>query len=195
MLHLFSLFKPHAPRINPCRIEDAALLCGYFSLGTSMWVGIASIAVGAAGTLYGANAQKKANQSAQNANQAQQDKQNDFAWNNWLMTKGIQPNTPLAAGTMPSRGGYSAVNVRLPLWATMKMPSTSTSGKAASAANRVRLTGTAASPSIAGADGQSAEPGKKGRGITLDPLNLMGDRPRTARNLVKTTLDPLGLFG
>jgi hypothetical protein len=162
---------------------------------SSLWIGLGAIAVGTAGTLYSTNAQKKANQSAQNANQAQQDKQNDFSWNAWLMSKGVQPNAPLTAGTMPTPGGYSAVNTKLPLWATMKMPSTSTSGKAASAANRVRLTGTAASPSIAGADGQSAEPGKKGRGITLDPLNLMGDRPRTAGNLVKTTLDPLGLFG
>lgn len=101
----------------------------------------------------GISEQKKANAAAQAANKETQDSQNTLAWNNYLMARGIQPNSPAAPGVVPGPGGYSAVNTRLPLWATMKMPATSTSGSTSS--NRVRLTGTARMPSIAGAEGLS----------------------------------------
>lgn len=160
-----------------------------------MWTAIGVGVLGAGTTLYGINAQKKANQSATNANKEAQDEQNLLAWNNYLLTRGIQPKTPAAPGVVPGPGGYSAVNTRLPLWATMKMPATSNS--AATSGNRVRLTGTARAPSIAGADGAStgiASSDRKALPGIVDPLNLMGSEPRTLGNLAKRALDPLGIF-
>ena len=86
---------------------------------SSLWVGIGALVVGAGTSLYSANAQKKASQAATNANVASQDKVNDSAWTAWLMSKGIQPTTPVSAGTIPTAGNYSAINTRLPIWANV----------------------------------------------------------------------------
>ena len=87
------------------------------SHATSLWIGIASLAVGAGTAYYGAQQQKKAVNSANNANASLQQNQNDQSWTNYLATRGISPTTPVLAGQMPSAGGYTAINTRLPLWA------------------------------------------------------------------------------
>ena len=92
------------------------------------WVAIAiggSALLGAGASIYGANKQSQANSSANDANVAAQNKQNDSAWQNWLMSKGLASNTPLTAGTMPTASQGYAVNTRLPLWATMPVQTTS----------------------------------------------------------------------
>ncbi len=115
-------------------------LGGWF---TMMWVGIGSVVVGAAGTLYGANAQKTANNKAMDANVAAQDKQNNSAWTNWLMSRGIQPNSPVQAGVTPGPGQYTAVNTKLPLWATMSVPVGGGNAPGGLGGTRIKLTGTA----------------------------------------------------
>lgn len=83
---------------------------------------VAAAVIGAGASAYGANKQAKSNASAQAQNAALQKEQNDASWANWLMTRGITPTTPVAAGTMPTAGNYTANNTRLPLWATMQRP-------------------------------------------------------------------------
>lgn len=78
--------------------------------------------VGAGAALYGANKQSKDNKAAQDQNAQLQREQNNSSWVNWLMTRGMQPTGPVQAGQVPQAGQYSAVNTRLPLWATMNMP-------------------------------------------------------------------------
>lgn len=84
------------------------------------WVAVAVAAIGAGTTLYGANKQAKANAAAQNQNIASQDTQNQAAWGNYLMTRGIAPTSPVQPGVLPQPGGYQVVNTKLPLWATIK---------------------------------------------------------------------------
>lgn len=75
--------------------------------------------LGAGLTLVGDNQQNGANNAAQNTNLAAIDKINSSNWTNYLMTRGISPKTPVAAGVLPAQGQYTAVNTRLPLYATM----------------------------------------------------------------------------
>ncbi len=75
--------------------------------------------IGGVATLVGNNQQNVANNAAQDANLAAIDKINNSAWTNYLMTRGISPNKPVAAGVLPPKGQYTAVNTRLPLYATM----------------------------------------------------------------------------
>lgn len=83
------------------------------------WVAVGTAVLGAGTTLYGINAQKKANQATAETNAETQDKQNRAAWSNWLMTKGIAPTTSVEAGVMPTAGKYTAVNTKLPFWANV----------------------------------------------------------------------------
>lgn len=95
----------------------------HLSRATMAWVAVGSAVLGAGTSIYGANQQKKANQSAQNQNAALQREQNDAAWSNWLMTRGVAPTTPVSAGVMPTAGNSTAVNTRLPYWATVNVQS------------------------------------------------------------------------
>jgi hypothetical protein len=90
-----------------------------FSHATMMWVGIGSAALGAGASIYGASQQRTANNRAQDTNARLQQQQNDQAWANWLMTRGVAPTSPVAAGVMPTAGNYRAVNTRLPIWASV----------------------------------------------------------------------------
>lgn len=84
-----------------------------------LWVGIGSAVLGAGASIYGANKQAGAIQDANQQNTALQQQQNNSAWVNWLMSRGVAPTSPVPAGVMPAPGGYTAVNTRLPIWATM----------------------------------------------------------------------------
>lgn len=83
------------------------------------WVAVAVTTVGVGANLVGQNAQKKANNAAIAANQNAQTTQNNAAWTNYLMSRGIAPTSPVAAGVLPGAGQYRAVNARLPLWANV----------------------------------------------------------------------------
>lgn len=85
------------------------------------WVAAAVAAVGVGTSLYGASQQRKANSQAQDQNARLQEQQNTSQWTNWLMSRGVAPTSPVAPGVMPTEGNYSAVNTRLPLWATVNL--------------------------------------------------------------------------
>lgn len=87
--------------------------------GWFTWVGVAiggSALIGAGTSIYGANKQAKANASAQQQNAALQAKQNQLAWQNYLIQRGILAPTA-QPGEIPS-SNFTPVNTRLPLWAT-----------------------------------------------------------------------------
>lgn len=90
------------------------------SAATATAVGLGG--AGLATNLIGQNQQRVANDRATRENQAALTGQNNSAWTNWLMSRGIAPTTPVAAGVMPQAGQYKAVNTKLPLWATTRTP-------------------------------------------------------------------------
>ena len=166
------------------------------------WAAIAvggAALIGAGASIYGANKQAKSNQAAQEQNAEAQDKQNAAAWANWLMTRGVAPTSPTAAGQMPS--SYSAVNTRLPLWATISQnkPSAGTpflvkKGSAVAAptyklgaAPQFAPAGSASADTSASNGSKSPGTGQKLANL-LDPLNVS-----VGKN--KNFLDPLGIFG
>ncbi len=96
------------------------------------WVAVGVSALGLAANVAGQNKQQSASDAAtaQNAtnvadtnaqNAANVKAQNDQAWTNYLLQRGLSTGGVVPAGTMPSSG--QAVNTRLPLWATVNVPS------------------------------------------------------------------------
>lgn len=94
-----------------------------------IWGALTVAAIGAGASLYGANKQNIANNKAIDANVKAQDTQNAAQWTNWLMSRGIAPTSPVAAGVMPTAGNYTAVNQRLPLWANVSPTRTATANQ------------------------------------------------------------------
>lgn len=91
-------------------------------------VGVGSMVVGAGVSMYGANKQRQATKDAQKANQTEQDKQNNAAWVNYLMQRGIAPTSSVETGVIPQAGNYQAVNTRMPLWMTVSRARTTPAG-------------------------------------------------------------------
>jgi hypothetical protein len=90
------------------------------------WVAAAVVGsslIGAGVSMYGANKQSQDNAHAQDVNAQQQGQQNNAAWTNWLMTRGVAPNPggSFTSGQLPGPGESRAVNTRLPLWANVRM--------------------------------------------------------------------------
>lgn len=72
--------------------------------------------IGAGASIYGANKQSKDQKSADATNRAAIEKQNQDAWQGYLLQRGISaPGTP--TGVLPANG--TPTNTRLPLWANM----------------------------------------------------------------------------
>jgi len=87
---------------------------GVTAAGVAAAAGVAGVGM----SLYGSAQQRKANAKAQDANQAQFDKSQNQNWINYLLTRGINPGSnPVTTGVIPTTG-TTAVNTRLPLWAT-----------------------------------------------------------------------------
>lgn len=151
--------------------------------GTALALSAAAAGVGA--TLYGANKQAKANQSAQNANIAQQDKQNDAAWTAWLMSKGVQPTSSVTYGTMPAAGASKAVNTRLPLWANVNFstssPGTSGGGIRLVKKGAPRTTGITGLAPVPGATAPMTTPASRTGGPSMP--GGIGFQPITAGDL------------
>lgn len=84
-----------------------------------MWVGIGTAVLGAGTTLYGANKQAKAISSANASNQEAVDKQNQSDWNNYLLQRGIYTGGSATTGSIPTNA--TAVNTRMPLWASVNV--------------------------------------------------------------------------
>lgn len=94
-------------------------------------------------------------QAANNENQALQAKQNQSAWAAYLMSRGVNPNGA-ETGTIPSNP--QAINSKLPLWATWKIPATpGTAGNPGTTTPRRLVRRTAATP--AGVFSGGATPG------------------------------------
>lgn len=116
------------------------------------WIAAAVVAVGAGATIYGANKQAKAVESANNTNAELQKDQNQSAWAAYLMSRGVNPNGA-ATGTIPSNP--QAINAKFPLWATWTVPATSGTPGTSTPRRLVRRTASAgvgpvATPSPAG---------------------------------------------
>lgn len=78
-------------------------------------------AVGVGTTLYGANAQKKAQAGANAQNAANTKTENLSAWQSYLISRGVDPSSVTEAGQLP-QAGAKAINTRMPLWATYSQP-------------------------------------------------------------------------
>ena len=167
------------------------------------WVAAGTAVLGAAASIYGSNQQKKANAAAQDQNIAQQDKINNAAWTNWLMTRGVAPTSPITAGQMPS--SYAAVNTRLPLWASINQPTGPSRWQKVGAnygkPNTLAVTAPIGAAGTTGADAATAPVGSAtaatpsaGQKLAniLDPLNVTVGKNK---NPVERVLDPLGIFG
>lgn len=159
------------------------------SRATMLWVGLGTVVVGGAVSMYGANKQAKASAAANNTNASLQQQQNDQGWINYLATRGISPTTPISAGQMPTGGNYQAINTRLPLWAGMTAAPSSGSGgflrkKGAPVSYSLGAPSLGGVPQVAPSAATSSGGGGGGIAALLTrPLN-----PRTA-------WDPIGLFG
>ncbi len=158
------------------------------------WVALATAAIGAGTAVYGASQQKKANQQAQAANAALQDKQNQSAWDAWVMTRGIAPDGS-APGVLPTNG--RAVNTRLPLWANV---STTPGGKLAlTTSPSSRLTGGTGDRTWAGLglgssaamDAATASP----TASKADTVKRLLDPKKSPFRPDKLLTNPLGIFG
>lgn len=158
-----------------------------------IWVGIGTAVLGAGVNYMGQQQQKKSNAAAIASNEANQDKQNNSAWQSYLLSRGVNP-AGATAGNIP--GNAQAVNTKLPLWAVanFKTPGGSTGWrKKGSAAGTLApmpayATGAPAvdpNASAAAADGKVS--GTQRVANFLDPLNVS-----VGKN--KNFLDPLGLF-
>lgn len=77
-----------------------------------------SLAVGTGLTLYGANAQKKAQAGADNANRYAAEQADLRSWRNYLAQRGVYAPTA-AQGEIPGARPGAPVNTRLPFWATL----------------------------------------------------------------------------
>lgn len=98
----------------------ALLFLGTFGLSATTW-GIIAASTGAAGigaSLYGANAQAKAQSGADNANRAAAAEADRTAWQRYLLQRGLYAGPNVANGQIPA--GAQSVNSRLPLWANAK---------------------------------------------------------------------------
>ena len=96
-------------------VEILIFLVGTFGLSGAAFAGTLIGAGGIAAGLYGANKQSKAVQDAASKNAASQAEQNQAAWANYLMTRGINPSGA-QTGQIPTNP--QTINARLPLWAT-----------------------------------------------------------------------------
>lgn len=94
------------------------LFCGVLVSMSAGAIAATAAATGVAANIYGSAQQRKANAKAQDANQRQFDKSQNQDWINYLLTRGINPGSnPVTTGVIPTTG-TTAVNTRLPLWAT-----------------------------------------------------------------------------
>lgn len=83
------------------------------------WVAVGTAVLGAGTSLYGANKQAHDQRAANDANRAAVDSSDRYAWNNYLMQRGVYGgNAP--TGTIPGAQPGGAVNTRLPLWANLR---------------------------------------------------------------------------
>lgn len=89
---------------------------GWFTMA---WIAVGTAVVGGIASVAGENAQAGAISDAADKNAAAQRDQNNAAWSNYLMTRGIAPTGQVTAGVLPTAGSYNAVNSRLPLWANV----------------------------------------------------------------------------
>ena len=79
------------------------------------------IAAAGVGTeIYGASQQGSASNAANAANQANVTQANNESWTNYLMARGLNPGGTVPFGTIPTNA--AAVNTKLPLWATVNVP-------------------------------------------------------------------------
>lgn len=104
-----------------------------------IWVAAGAAVIGAGATVYGANKQAKASKAANDANLAANEASNEQAWTGYLMQRGLAAPEGTAAGVLPGSG--TAVNTKLPLWASVKRSST--------APMTLRRKGTATAPADA----------------------------------------------
>jgi hypothetical protein len=81
---------------------------------------IAAGVLGAGAEVEGSSQQSAAIKSAANTNANSQTALNNSNWGNYLLTRGISDPNPVA-GVMPAAGTTTAVNTKLPIWATAGM--------------------------------------------------------------------------
>lgn len=98
-------------------LELLPLFIGTFGLSAGAFVALTAgtAALGAGASMYGANKQSKDNAAANATNDARLAKQDQSAWNAYLLSLGIKPNRA-TTGELPTTN--EAVNRKLPAWAS-----------------------------------------------------------------------------
>ncbi len=151
--------------------------------------------LGAGVSLYGANKQKKAVDSANAANAALQEDQNQSAWNAYLLSRGINP-TGAVTGQIPQNA--QAVNTRLPLWATASFkkpgakPTWRKKGSSPTPNSLVTASQLVGSPSTTGTE-VVALPSSGSKGPSKVEDFLIGN-PLGIGGKDRSFLDPFGIF-
>lgn len=80
---------------------------------------IGSAVVGAGASVYGSSQNSKAIADAQKQNQASTAATNLSAWQNYLLTRGINPSQVTQTGEVPVSTSTGNLNTKLPLWANV----------------------------------------------------------------------------
>lgn len=143
--------------------------------GVTAGVAIGAAVLGAGTAIYATNKQTDASQAANTQNAQNVSQANDQSWTNYLLSRGISTGSVVPAGTLPSGG--SAVNTKLPLWATVNVPQ-SMAGPGGSSALGGAISGTGYSPiprgvSPGGASPVGANPGSA-PGATAQSRQITG---------------------
>lgn len=115
------------------------------------WVDIAVAVIGAGASVYGAESQSKSSAATNEANKSAVQQANDQSWTDYLLERGVSTGSVVPAGSLPTAAtGATPVNTKLPLWATVNVP-TRMSGAGGSSSLAQALTGTPATPAAASA--------------------------------------------
>lgn len=100
----------------------ANLLFPRWVTGLGFWPALATAAVSAATSMYGANKQAKATAAANDANLRAQEEAQRQNWLAYLMQRGITPSASTQTGQVPGYAEGSAMNTKLPLWMNVATP-------------------------------------------------------------------------
>jgi hypothetical protein len=148
-------------------------LCG----ATAAVIGAAVIGAGA--TVYGADKQASASAAANSANAAAVNTANNESWTNYLASRGISQGGTVPYGT--GLTGGQAINAKLPLWATVNVPTTESgaggSNSLASAFSQPTSAAPAATPTPAAAAAGTSlptTPGGYSPPVRSGPVSIKG---------------------
>lgn len=180
-------------------IEPLFFIIGTFGLSGTAFAALIVSAMGAGTAIYGADQQRKNNNTAIDANAALQDKTNQSAWASYLLSRGLNP-AGSSTGVIPTNA--QATNTRLPLWANVTRGGGAAKGfrLGANSGGGPRLAlGGGSFNQPAAADSAGSPVAGNGEKSTIDKLRpdnlfVTVTNPLDIGGKDKTWYDPLGIF-